>query len=331
MPTERTSDVLFRVAGGPRVGFGHILRALSLARALGVAPRLSVRGAIAAHDVARRLGARLDRVATPGDLDAARVRVLVVDDPSSRAAQPWVRAAQSFGIGAVSVHDLGIAPVASDLAIDGSVAPGRHANARRVLRGLDYAVLDPQVEALRARRLRQQGANRVVVSLGGGARTAFALRLAAAIRHAAPRADVRVAGGFLVGDALRGAGIRTIAPKAFRRELAQATAAVLAGGVSLYEACALGVPAVALSVVDGQMAAVRAFGRRGAAIDAGRVRASERRQADRTAARVAGVVAHLLASPDARERLAARAESTVDGRGARRVAAAIRAVRRARV
>jgi spore coat polysaccharide biosynthesis predicted glycosyltransferase SpsG len=330
MTSERgTNDVLFRVAGGPRVGFGHVLRALSLARALAARPRMSVRGAATTRETARRLGAELDACATPRDLDPTRTRVLVVDDPSTRAARPWVRAARARGIGAISVHDLGIAPVPSDLAIDGSVAPGRHATASRVLRGLRYAVLDPRLEALRVRQPQSERtrAARVVVSLGGGARTAFALHLARAIRAAAPGVEVRVAGGFVTGATAHGAGIRTIAPTAFRRELAQATAAVLAGGVSLYEACALGVPAVAVSVVAGQTAAVRAFGRRGAAIDAGRVRASARGDAARTAQRVARATAALLASPDARRRLALSARSAIDGQGARRVADAIRALR----
>jgi UDP-2,4-diacetamido-2,4,6-trideoxy-beta-L-altropyranose hydrolase len=327
--TGGTSDVLFRVAGGPRVGFGHVLRALSLARALGVSPRLSVRGAAKTLEAARRLGAALDSCGAPRDLDPARTRVLVVDDPSSRAAGPWVRAARARGIGAVSVHDLGIAPTPSDLAIDGSIAPGRHASAAQVLRGLRYTVLDPQLDTWRSagsRRARAQ-APRVVVSLGGGARTAFALRLAHAIRDAFPAADVRVAGGFVARAEVRAAGVRAIEPAAFRRELAQATAAVLAGGVSLYEACSLGIPAVALSVVDGQTPAVRAFARRGIALDAGRVRASESAHAARMARRVAKMTARLLASPAAQRRLARKAELAIDGRGAQRVAEAIRALR----
>jgi UDP-2,4-diacetamido-2,4,6-trideoxy-beta-L-altropyranose hydrolase len=330
MGTSRvTSDVLFRVAGGPRVGFGHVLRALSLARALDVRPRMSIRGARPTREAAARLGGAVDLCINPQDLDPTQTRVLVIDDPSSGAARPWVRAARQRGIGAVSLHDLGIAPLPSDLAIDGSVAPGRHASAARVLRGLRYTVLDPRLEALRSLTGRQarKGTPRVVVSLGGGARAALALRLAQAIRRAAPDADVRVAAGFVAGGALRSDGVRAIAPTAFRRELARATAAVLAGGVSLYEACALGVPAVALSVVDAQMPAVRAFSRRGVALDAGRVHASAPAQAAQIAHRVATMTAQLLASPAAQRRLARNAGRAIDGRGAHRVADAIRALR----
>jgi len=44
------------------------------------------------------------------------------------------------------------------------------------------------------------------------------------------------------------------------------TVAVVGGGVSLYEAAALGVPAVGVPVVPAQTPTVRAFARRGAAV-----------------------------------------------------------------
>jgi UDP-2,4-diacetamido-2,4,6-trideoxy-beta-L-altropyranose hydrolase len=320
----RSDEVLFRVAGGPRVGFGHVLRSLSLARALGVQPRLSLRGGQKAAAAARALGARQESVSRPRDLDPGRTRVLVVDDPSSRAARPWVQAARAQGIRAISVHDLGRAPVSSDLAVDGSVAPGRHDTARHVLLGPKYAVLDPRILTLRGGRRRTGGAPRILVSLGGGVRTLLAARLAQAIGEAAPHADVRLAAGFVTAVLPAGARARLIAPKRFRSELARATAAVLAGGVSLYEACALGVPTVAISVVPAQMPTVRAFGQCGAAVDAGPVRASEREHVERAARRIARTVALLLQRPEARRRLSRAACREVDGRGALRVAAAIR-------
>lgn len=169
---------------------------------------------------------------------------------------------------------------------------------------------------------------RVVVSLGGGVRAGLALRLAREIRASVPAADVRLAGGFVASAGERGADVRWIEPRAFRHELAHATAAVLAGGVSLYEACALGVPTVAVSVVPGQIATVRAFGRRGAAVDAGRAIASEPASVRRATRRVASMVASLLARPDTRRNLSRRAGAQVDGRGARRVADEIHAMRR---
>ena len=64
----------------------------------------------------------------------------------------------------------------------------------------------------------------------------------------------------------RPAGIEVIPPARFRDALAQATVAVVAGGTTLYEACALGTPVVAVPVVPGQTTTVRRFVRAGLAV-----------------------------------------------------------------
>jgi hypothetical protein len=79
--------VLFRVAGSAHIGLGHVARAVHLARALRVSPRLSVRGGTDGIAAARRLGALVDSV-TPGTLATLGLRLLVIDDPSARAARP---------------------------------------------------------------------------------------------------------------------------------------------------------------------------------------------------------------------------------------------------
>jgi len=47
MPITSGMTVVFRVAAGPRLGFGHLVRCRSLARALGVTPRVWLRGSAA--------------------------------------------------------------------------------------------------------------------------------------------------------------------------------------------------------------------------------------------------------------------------------------------
>jgi spore coat polysaccharide biosynthesis predicted glycosyltransferase SpsG len=104
------------------------------------------------------------------------------------------------------------------------------------------------------------------------------------------------------------------APNGLARALATATVAIVAGGVTLYEAAALGTPAIALPIVAAQRPAVRAFAAAGAALDAtgatrpqAIVRATARAQA-------------LLASPSQASLLGRRARKLVDGHGAARVA-----------
>jgi hypothetical protein len=48
--------VLFHAAAGPRLGFGHLVRCRSLARALGVDARVSIRGSAATRVAAALAG-----------------------------------------------------------------------------------------------------------------------------------------------------------------------------------------------------------------------------------------------------------------------------------
>ena len=124
-------------------------------------------------------------------------------------------------------------------------------------------------------------------------------------------------------------------------ELANADVAIVGGGMSLYEACAMGVPAVALPVVAAQMPTVRAFALRGAAIampafaTSGRgatrpssagssVRSSgPTRRASSQVQQAAAAAIKLLNNPRQRAALARRSTQLVDGRGALRAAAAV--------
>jgi spore coat polysaccharide biosynthesis predicted glycosyltransferase SpsG len=308
--------VLFRIAAGPRRGFGHLVRCLSLARAMGVRPLLCVRGPSAAIDTALSLGADVLTDGRPRSVDALRPDVLVIDDPVGSNARRWVAAGRRAGALVVTIHDLGLGYAGGDLVIDGSVARQARPSPRRVtLRGARYAILDPSLPRT-PRAAVDGGDRRVLVALGGGPRRAMALAIAKAIVAADPDARVRIAGGFSAPrPAGTSAGISWISPsRGLGRELADATVAVVGGGVSLYEACAAGVTAVGVPVVRSQTPTVRAFTRKGAALGMP-FGAPEHR----TAAAVIGLLDH----PRRRAVLARSAKALVDGRGAARAAAAV--------
>ena len=112
-------SIVFAVAAGPRMGFGHLMRSRSLARALGVPWRVCLRGSAATRRIATRLGAEL--VTSPLARTSDPVGLLVVDDPSRREASRWVASARHHGVPVASIHDRGLGEVASDLVVDGSV------------------------------------------------------------------------------------------------------------------------------------------------------------------------------------------------------------------
>jgi hypothetical protein len=99
-------------------------------------------------------------------------------------------------------------------------------------------------------------------------------------------------------------------------ELAACDVAVVGGGVSLYEACARGVAAVGVPVVVPQRPTVRGF------VLAGAARGDASRAPD--VERVARDVVQLLRSQSLRNALVGQGRKLVDGRGAERVADAIR-------
>jgi hypothetical protein len=233
-----------------------------------------------------------------------RPDVLVIDDPSPAAAIPWTRTARAAGVPTASIHDLGLAACAADLEIDGSIAGGRR---RGGLTGPDYSILDAAV-------LRERGAardrRRVLIALGGGARAGVARAIGSALLRARPGLHVRIASGFVGGNGGERAGLVMLGPvHGLARELARCGVAVTAGGVSLYEAVALGTPVVAWPVVRAQHPTVAAFARRGLAVA---VKPGPRR--------VARAVSAVL---DALDRPAPKRRPPIDGRGASRAAAAI--------
>jgi UDP-N-acetylglucosamine:LPS N-acetylglucosamine transferase len=89
---------------------------------------------------------------------------------------------------------------------------------------------------------------------------------------------------------------------------------VVSGGVTLYEACALGTPAVAIAVVPAQQPAVNAVVKANAAltVDLDRLNGPER---------LADLVCRLLEQPLLQRALSRNAQRLVDGRGTARVVA----------
>jgi UDP-2,4-diacetamido-2,4,6-trideoxy-beta-L-altropyranose hydrolase len=312
--------VLFCVAAGPRVGFGHLARSRSLARALGVPLVAAVRGTTATRRAARDLGAQT-LPPTTAAFDAFAPQLVIVDDPSGPDACAWVAHARRRGVPVASVHDLGRGVVPSDLVIDGSVS-AVPACGRIDLAGPEFAILDPQVRERRQRPCVRE-ADRVLIALGGGAHVRqFGSALAFGLCRAVPGLEIVVAAGFAGGRLpdLPAGGQWIQAKRGLAAELSRCAAAVVGGGVTLYEACALGTPVVVVAVAPGQRTTIRSFASRGAALDAGP--ALSPRAVSRVAA---GVAALLEGGPDV-EALTAHARDLIDGCGAFRVAACLTAL-----
>ena len=357
MPASADLRVLFRAAAGPRRGFGHLVRCRSLARALGVAPVIAVRGGDRVRAAARSLGFDVVLGSASAAIKRVAPDVVVVDDPVAADARRWIARARRAGCRVVTVHDLGLGAAEGDLVVDGSVVRAATGSGRckdlqprtaggpkdprprpRALRGPSFAILDPAFAAVR-RAQRRDVTPRVLIALGGGPRAALAYAIACGVRHQMPWARVRIAAGFAPASSAErhlrdprstrtARSIRQTGSAPVRHriawtgpldglagEMSACDVAVVGGGVSLYEACARGVAAVAVPVVVPQRPTIRGFVAQQAARGA---------WGDVDVDGVAREVVHLLRRPVERRLLAARARRLVDGRGAIRVAEAIR-------
>jgi spore coat polysaccharide biosynthesis predicted glycosyltransferase SpsG len=311
---------LFRFAAGPRIGFGHLMRCCALARALNVRPLVSIRGGAGARRTARALGCHL-----AGRRALSQVDLLVVDDPSPRSAHDWLVRAKRAGTSAATIHDLGIGSRAADLIIDGSVTARPRRGRAITLRGPRFTVLDLRVASARAERRRRRTSDRgrVLIALGGGSYIFSVVQpLVDDIARRCPGATITVAAGFCRQTRTALGAARWIdRPDGLVRDLAKSDVAVVGGGVTLYEACAIGVPTVAIAVVPAQRAAVAAFARRGAVIDAGALA-----EQGMVVSKAGAAVARLLRDASARRRSSSAGRRLIDGRGAIRIAARFRAL-----
>lgn len=97
--------------------------------------------------------------------------------------------------------------------------------------------------------------------------------------------------------------------------------AVTAGGTTVYELCALGVPFVCFSYAENQEALTAYVGQGDMGWNAGEFHHDPKG----TLERIDSLVRQALARPGLRQRMSARARVLVDGRGAKRLAEALEA------
>jgi spore coat polysaccharide biosynthesis predicted glycosyltransferase SpsG len=308
--------VVFRAAAGPRTGFGHLVRSQRLSKALGIPAVVALDAGSRAVNAASVLGCRIVAGARTSLLRTLAPSLLVVDHPTPHAASAWIREARKLGIPTASIHDLGIAPCDSDVSVDGTIAPGP-----MDLAGVKYAIIDPELRRVRKSR-RPQTPPVVLIAFGGGHRKPLARAIARAIVAQRPDVEVRIACGFgAIETRPAERGITLVSQRtSLAQEYRNATVAVLAGGVSIYEACSVGLPAIGLAVVQAQRPTIAGLARCGAIVNGGSAPA----QLAPTAKRVARLVRELIDDPGRRRALARSATRLVDGRGVERVAAALK-------
>ncbi|MBO9706593.1 MAG: UDP-2,4-diacetamido-2,4,6-trideoxy-beta-L-altropyranose hydrolase [Caulobacter sp.] len=322
--------ILFVPDAGPAVGGGHVMRDLTLARAL------EARGAVCVFRATPAAAAILDAFApaaarTPDettdragdDFDAVVIDHYGLAAPEHRAI--------ANGRPTMVVDDLANRPLAADLVLDSG--PARRAadyaglvpDGAELMLGAAFAPVRPAFTALReaalARRAAQAPVRRALVSLGltdVGAITGRVVQ--ALLPHLGDVAlDVVAGSGAPSLPLLRELAARDtrvalhVDAQDMPRLTLEADLAVGAGGSTAWERCVLGLPTLQVVLADNQRPATDALAKAGAIIplDA----ASPGFEAELAAAFV-----QLAGDERRRARLAEAAAAACDGHGAERAA-----------
>ncbi len=319
----------------PLKGFGHLRRSLVLASLLSEAPDLEVVFVLAGHDqwsapqvdVGGYSVIRIDEVRPwpPGEIPCG----LVIDIRGEEASRLLAVEAKRRGIPVLSIHDLGLELLPSDVVVDGSVAPGTFSAGYAGIQhcGLSYLVLDPAFAAVNVRgRNPRREIHRVVIALGGGdAGASFLHRILEGLRLWGREADVVGMRGFCEWGQADPATVDW-SPVRFRwaeREVSipellhGADLVFAAGGMALYESMCAGAPVAAVACDSFQQITVASLARLGACLDLGIGTQLE-------PPALARMLSNLEEDLEGRARFSRRGRELVDGTGAQRVAQLVR-------
>jgi spore coat polysaccharide biosynthesis predicted glycosyltransferase SpsG len=259
---------------------GHLFRGLVLAAALerrGAAVRFLVNDFAQAAAILRERGRPFETVPLH-DLDSGwetalverrGIRVWINDrlrtdaGHAKRVADAGARLAtfDDYGTGA-PLADLHVAA----LPFDASGPPA----GKRVLAGLRYLVLDPEIR--RYRRLRKERRS-LVVTLGGSDTYGLTVEVVRALRELGMQASIILGPGFGHERELEPLLDARFAVKRDVRmlaaELAAHDLAVTAGGITLFEACAVGLPCIAIAAEPWEQRSIETLAKLGVCTYAG--------------------------------------------------------------
>jgi len=324
-----------RTAAGPVIGFGHLRRTLILARML----RSSVMPLFLLDSGDRWSQEQVQRdrfgyeVFEPGKpwLNHTSPSAILIDTRQEQGLAWLLAEARRRAVPVVSIHDLGLVPLASDFVIDGSIRPfagGFSPEGTNYCAGLSYLVLDPDYASCRrrAKRIRRE-IGKVVINLGGGDSGRYFRKVLEGLRWTGLSLDVVGVPGFarwgqeeLARECWHPLRFRWAGQGESIAELvSRADLAITAGGLAAYEALCVGTPLCALSYDRPQRMTVKALAEAGLCLDLGYGKSL-------SPSRLSSQYCRLAENHELRRKLASRGRRTIDGHGARRVSRILRRI-----
>jgi len=244
--STRPHDVGIVVDAGPKLGYGHAVRCVRLARAL------SRRNSVVFYPLSEPCREFIESSGFLTTTGSAFPPVVITD---LREAHGITAAIHRHGSRHVSIHDLGLAQCHSDVAIDGSVTRlfPYSADKERTL------FVGPQYMITREAVTRTTPTDTVLVTFGGGSTANFALKIAEELwRIGLTPITTR---GFI--------GSTPMSDDEFAQAMSTCRFAISGSGVSLYDLLGSGVPTIAVAFDRIQLRTADAFHERGAVLSAG--------------------------------------------------------------
>jgi spore coat polysaccharide biosynthesis predicted glycosyltransferase SpsG len=324
-----------RTLAGPFIGFGHLRRALVLAQALNdlTTPIFLVDPLdIWTQEAAQRRGWRfaffkLDELWSSLPNPAA----VLIDTRDPSGLEALISESRELNIPCISIQDLGLNSLPSDIIIDGSISPCLRNDLRfksKSYTGASYMVLETAYCFLhcQCKRIREK-IQSVVINLGGGdSRRYFPTVLEGLMLWKRNLEVIGIPGFTSWGQTDLAA--RDWKPLNFRWAAAQesipkilfcADLAITAGGLSAFESLCVGTPLMALSYDHFQQITISALMKVKSCLDLGRGDSLRPMH-------LADLLRVIGDNQQERKNLSTRGKQIVDGRGAERV---VRIIRRA--
>lgn len=341
--------VAFRVAAGIETGLGHLSRCLSLAESLrthadccfispDAAPEIGgiVRDrGFTFHPLAGEGFQEPELCETVAVLCAVGANLLIMDCPALPGAYLTHLRARLPAVKLMALDDCSLDQPVADVVIQPHIVTRwkmrlNGASTARVYQGPDYFILRPTFDPFlrRVPGKAQRRVRRVLVTLGGSDFAGLTVSVSEIVAQALPESGVDIiCGPFfrhteeLIGIVAQfGSRVRLhfnppdIAAKMFRADLA-----VTAAGYSLYELASLGVPCIAIPLVEHQQETARAMQSAGCAVSMETVGRLEE-------SLLAAKLKTLASDPGLRLRMSRAGRRLVDGRGRERVCRLARAL-----
>ena len=333
-PVTASGTVLMRCDGGAEIGFGHVRRCLSIARALRDREGYGVRFAMKEDDLATKdveaEGFPVERMPNgPKEIDwllqlgAQYEPVAAVLDVRTELSATSVMRLRGAGMIVATIDDASQRRLCADAAFYPPVPQVFGLNWRGTesepLVGWEWVVLGHESMPPFSSKA---GRARVIVSMGGSDPQGLTLPVVRVLSGLDPYFDVTVVVGpsadcALDQDVAKAAPRFTVvrSPNDLPRLMSEAHLGVISFGVTAYELAALGVPALYLCLTPDHATSASAFELAGMGASLG-VGANE--------TLIGQAVESMLADRERLKAMSAAGRLNIDGRGAHRIAERVR-------